>query len=120
MKPEPKQCFGPLSFAACGEFQIFLRSLIARGQIPVTPIIVERLIPAMTTFDPVASDQAKFEQTVRDGQQPFSSGRRERSAAYALLQLHRRNPYRPPKKKRTAAERLNEGLRRNRVRALVK
>ena len=81
-------------------------SLIARGQILVTPIIVERLIRAMTTFDPVASDQAKLEQTVRDGQQPFSSGRRERSAAYALLQWHRRNPYR--RKKRTAAERLNE------------
>jgi len=42
-------------------------SLIARGQITVTPIIVERLIRAITKLDQVASDQAEFERTVRKG-----------------------------------------------------
>jgi hypothetical protein len=42
-------------------------SLIARGQIVVTPVIIEKLIRAMTTLDEVASDQAEFEQTIRDG-----------------------------------------------------
>jgi plasmid maintenance system antidote protein VapI len=42
-------------------------SLIAKGQIAITPVLVERLIRAMTTLDQVASEQAEFEQKVRDG-----------------------------------------------------
>ncbi len=41
-------------------------SLIAKGKIAVTPIIVEKLIRAITTLDQVASEQAEFERTVRD------------------------------------------------------
>jgi hypothetical protein len=48
-------------------------SLIAKGQIAVTPIIVEKLIRAMTTLDQVASDQAEFERTVREGFRQKSS-----------------------------------------------
>jgi len=41
-------------------------SLIAKGQIAAKPIIVERLIRAITTLDEVASDQAEFERTARE------------------------------------------------------
>lgn len=40
--------------------------LIAKGQIVVTPIIVEKLIRAMTTLGQVASDQAEFEREARE------------------------------------------------------
>lgn len=41
--------------------------LIARGQIAVTPVIVEKVIRAVTTLNQVASDQAEFERTIRKG-----------------------------------------------------
>jgi hypothetical protein len=41
-------------------------NLIARGQIAVTPNIVEKVIRAMTTLDQVANDQAGCERTVRE------------------------------------------------------
>jgi plasmid maintenance system antidote protein VapI len=41
-------------------------SLMVKGQITVTPIIVEKLILAITRLDQVASEQAEFERTVRD------------------------------------------------------
>ena len=41
-------------------------SLIAKGKIAVTPIIVEKVIRAITTLDQVASDQAEFERKARE------------------------------------------------------
>jgi hypothetical protein len=41
-------------------------SFIGKGQIAVTPIIVERFIRAMTNLNQFASDQTEFERTVRE------------------------------------------------------
>jgi hypothetical protein len=42
-------------------------SLIAKGQVAVTSIMVERSIRATAMLDEVASDKAEFDRTVREG-----------------------------------------------------